>query len=133
MRRSLGLGSLGVIDVAAFGVFELTAVPLSGNRPAASRCLSVSSVVLTGIANGLTVDGGGTLRGAQAVRSEDFADTWLVAADIEGPGLDGPDQIAVWSTTGITAERPRIPVPANTLGDEFSVWGRGGSRGFSGD
>lgn len=44
---------------------------------------------------------------------------WFLAADIEGPGFEGPGHVAVWATT---ADRRRIEA-VNHLARVFSTWG----------
>jgi hypothetical protein len=51
------------------------------------------------IATGLTVQGGGTLRNAQAVKSNDKP-VWFISADIDGPGMDEEDDIGTWAKSG---------------------------------
>lgn len=83
-----------------------------------SRCVEVSSVVVDAIAIGL--DAGLTLRAAQAVRSSAFEHVYLVAADIEGPGLDRTDDIGVWATNRLDG---RGAYAASPMAEEFSDWG----------
>ena len=40
---------------------------------------------MSGIETGLTVQGGGTLKNAQAVKSEDFENVYFISAEIDGP------------------------------------------------
>ena len=44
---------------------------------------------------------------------------WFLAAEIEGPGFEGPGDVAVWATAG-----DRRPIePVNHLARVFSTWG----------
>ena len=44
---------------------------------------------------------------------------WFLAAEIEGPGFEGPGDVAVWATAG-----GRWPIePVNHLARVFSTWG----------
>ena len=85
-----------------------------------SRCEAVSDDLLAAIGSGL--DGGGlTLREGQAVRSEEREEVWFVAADIEGPGLEGTSDIAVWATNSLEVGGGLI-LSVDALAQEFSVW-----------
>lgn len=77
------------------------------------------------IAQGLTVTGGGSLRGAQAVKSNDQPNAWFLAADIQGPGLEGPTDIAVWGVGGSVSDLGSVSgiLWANVTAHEFSDWG----------
>jgi len=45
----------------------------------------VPKALVSGIETGLTVQGGGTLKNAQAVKSEDFENVYFISAEIDGP------------------------------------------------
>ena len=64
---------------------------------ATGECEQVPDVTLTLISESLTVDGG-SIRSAHQVRSKLYNNIYMVAADIEGPGLEGPDDIGVWAS-----------------------------------
>ena len=64
---------------------------------ATGECEQVPDATLTQITEALTVDGG-SIRAAHQVRSKLYNNIYMVAADIEGPGLDGPDDIGVWAS-----------------------------------
>jgi hypothetical protein len=83
-----------------------TAAPIP-SRPA-SRCVDVPSALLKRIERGLTVSGVGRLRRAKAVKSSDFIYLYMVAADVQSPGLKGEDDIAVWSTNSLHSGTPMI-------------------------
>jgi endonuclease YncB( thermonuclease family) len=66
------------------------------------RCLPVSDELVAAI-EALSYDSawaGDLLRGARAVRSPSYVHAYAVAADIEGPGMEGNDQVAVWFVPG---------------------------------
>jgi hypothetical protein len=94
---------------------------------ATSRCETPSPQLVAAISDGLTITGGGSLRGAQAVRSADFEKVWFVSADLEGSGLEGDDEIATWSTNDLDGRGMIFSV--NAVAREFSEWGSG--PGFS--
>jgi hypothetical protein len=81
----------------------------TGNQPQATgppttvvgRCERVSNAVLNAIAEGLTVTGSGTLRNGYAVKSKDFSKVYMVAADIQGVGMEGDGEIGVWATNSL--------------------------------
>jgi hypothetical protein len=95
-----------------------------------SRCLPVSKVVKQGIAEGLTVTGGGRLGRAAAVRSEDFKKVWYVSAVIRGPDF-GDDAIGTWATN-TDPTKPEISgliMAADSIAREFSDWGEAAEEG----
>ena len=64
---------------------------------ATGECEQVPEATLKQISDSLTVDGG-SIRSAYQVRSKLYNNIYMVAADIEGPGFEGPDQIGVWAS-----------------------------------
>ena len=64
---------------------------------ATGECEQVPDATLAQISESLTVDGG-SIRAAYQVRSKLYNNIYMVAADIEGPGFEGPDQIGVWAS-----------------------------------
>jgi hypothetical protein len=97
-------------------------------EPEASRCEPVSRELLDAIASGLTVTGGGTLSDGAAVKSNDFEKVWFVAAEIDGPGIEGSGDIGVWSTNGDPSGPPSgLIFAVDAVGNEFSDWGDGSS------
>jgi hypothetical protein len=84
-------------------------------------CDRASKKLLNAIASGLEVDGGGKLRNGFIVRSGDFEEVYMVAADIQGPGMEGGDDIGVWATNSPQAEGVIYAVDA--VAQEFSDWG----------
>jgi hypothetical protein len=87
------------------------------------RCEKVSSALLNAIAEGLTVTGGGTLRSGYAVKSKDFAEVYMVAADIQGVGTEGDSDIGVWATNSLDGAGLIFAVDGHAK--EFSDWGHG--------
>jgi hypothetical protein len=87
------------------------------------RCEKVSSAVLNAIAEGLTVTGGGTLRGGYAVKSKDFSKVYMVAADIQGTAMEGNGEIGVWATNSL--DGTGLILAVDGLAKEFSDWGHG--------
>ncbi len=83
------------------------------------------------ISSGLKIGGGGTIRGAQAVRSTDFERVWFVSADLQGSGLEGKTDIATWATNDLNGAGAIYSVDA--VAAEFSDWGRPPSMSMSDD
>lgn len=94
----------------------------AGGTPATggSRCEDVSAQLTDAIAKGLTVPGGATLRGAQAVKSTIAGRGWYVTADIEGPSLGAKDDLATWTTTDLTGNGKIYA--AGAFAREYSKW-----------
>ena len=87
------------------------------------RCEMVSSAVLNAIAEGLTVNGGGTLRNGYAVKSDDFSKVYMVAADIQGTGMEGDGEVGVWAMNSL--DGGGLIFAVDGLAKEFSDWGHG--------
>ena len=87
------------------------------------RCEKVSNALLNAIAEGLTVSGGGTLREGYAVKSNDFAKVYMVAADIQGTGMEGDGEVGVWATNSLDGDGLIFAVDG--FAKEFSDWGHG--------
>lgn len=125
---------LGFVLVAVVVIIGVIAVASRLNRPSAevldARCESVPSEIVRNLETGLTVDGGGSLRAAQAVRSRDHPKAWFVAADIQGTGIDGDGPIGVWATDSLDPSNPRGFIGAEPIAREFSDWGTGGDNPF---
>lgn len=92
---------------------------------ASDRCSTATSTLLSAIENGLTINGGGSLRNAQVVRSNDFENVYFVSADLEGPGLDADDDVATWATNSLDGSGPIFSVDA--VASEMSDWGNSGA------
>jgi hypothetical protein len=73
------------------------------------------------IEEGLTVSGGGSLRNARAVKSNDLEKVYMVAADIQGDGMEGNDDIGVWATNSLQGNGLIFSVDG--FAKEFSDWG----------
>ena len=95
-----------------------------------TRCLEVPADKVEGIATGLK--GGTTLRSAQAVKSKDYEKVWIISAEIEGPGVEGDDQIGTWASNGLTASEGLI-LSIDGFAKQFSDWpdGSKSKAGFS--
>ena len=86
-----------------------------------ASCRRAPETVLERIEAGLEVDGGGKLRNGYVVRSGDFKRVYMVAADIQGPGLEGNDDIGVWSVNSLG--NGGFTFAVDKVAQEFSDWG----------
>lgn len=95
-----------------------------------SRCLPVSAPLKRAIAEGLTVQGGGSLGKAAAVRSEDFEEIWYVSAVIRGPGM-GDDPVGTWAANIDPAAKDPggLLTAADAIARAFSDWGAAAQEG----
>jgi hypothetical protein len=84
-----------------------------------ANCEAAPSALAAAISSGLL--GGTHLSGARMVRHPDRQDVWLIAAEIDGPGIDGPGEIGVWATTDPSGSGSIFSISA--FADEFSDWG----------
>jgi hypothetical protein len=135
MRLRLILGCVLLVVLAACGgndepsqqpqakPAETRAAPTTATT-VPSRCEKVSSAVLKAIAEGLTVSGGGgSLRNGHAVKSKDFSKVYMVAADIQGDGMEGNGEVGVWTTNSL--EGTGLIFAVDSFAKEFSDWGHG--------
>jgi hypothetical protein len=90
-----------------------------------SRCEKVPPGLVKAIESGLTVTGGGSLTEAWAVKSEDFKRVYFVSADIDGPGLEGTDDIGTWAKSGPLRVGRGLILAVDAVANEFSDWGDG--------
>lgn len=88
-----------------------------------SSCSNASSALLTAIEQGLTVTGGGSLSEGATVKSADFSEVWFVAAEIDGPGMEGGGEVGVWATNSLSGSGSIFAV--NAIANEFSDWADG--------
>lgn len=84
--------------------------------------------MIAAIAQGLTVDGGGTLDAstARAVRSADFERVYFIAAEIDGPGMEAAGEVGVWASNRLEPGAGLV-FAVDGLAHEFSDWGDGGA------
>ncbi len=97
-EKALFLIAVVILAVAACGGETSEREQKEQDRLSATgECEQVPDSTLTQITNSLTVEGG-SIRAAFQVRSKLYNNIYMVAADIQGPGLDGPDDIGVWAS-----------------------------------
>lgn len=115
-----------VLVGAVLGITGCGSSSSSSEAPSdTSRCLDVPPSIVAAIEEGLTVTGGGSLRLAQAVRSDDFLRVYFISADIQGSGLTATDDVGTWSTNKL--ENHGVIFAVDEMAKEFSEWGDGGS------
>jgi len=112
-----------IITVSLLAVFFLVSCGDS-SQPNTSRGIEVSQAMLSNIASGLTVSGGGSLRDGWAVKSNDFNSLYFIAAEIDGPGLEGNGEIGLWATNRLEPGQGLI-LSVDSFAKEFSVWPHG--------
>jgi hypothetical protein len=134
-RKIIGLLMGLLVFVALLGVFtdksdaDAAAVPRTAvaqaTAAASARCLSVPRGLVKAIATGLTVNGGGTLHHARAVRSRDFKRVYFISAEIDGPGMKGRGDIGTWVKSGPLRVGGGLIFAVDGFANEFSDWGDG--------
>jgi hypothetical protein len=89
--------------LAALGLVLAVAIFTQGGH-SGNRCQVAPQELVSSIAEGLTAQGGATLRNGQVVKSSmTFTipgrtpdPVYMVAADIQAAGMEGTDDVAVW-------------------------------------
>ena len=114
--------------IALLVVFLVLAACSNGDSTSSkSSCMFVDDSVTTLIQDGLTVTGGGTLRSAWAVLNPASPGSYFVAAEIDGPGMEGNGEIGVWMTrldlNGTFEGGTSYIASVNAMAEEFSEWG----------
>lgn len=91
----------------------------------ASRCESVPASMVAVLEDALTVQGGGAISEAAAVRSGSFERLYFVAAEIQGAGLEGSGDVGVWASNRLKGGAG-LTFSVNAMAEEFSQFGPGG-------
>ena len=92
------------------------------------RCLKVKDDWVALIESGVRPETDATIRRARAVRAPGFEISGLLPADLQGPGLAGSDNIAVWTTESFrepTSETLMSVLEVNSgksLAFDYSNW-----------
>jgi len=123
---ALGLGACGEEAAREAG----SDVPTQATAPAEAKektkpaCERASRKLLDAIATGLEVSGGGgRLTRGYVVKSGEFARVYMVAAEIDGPGLQDDGDVGVWATNSKTPDGMIFAIDG--AAQEFSDWGDG--------
>lgn len=89
------------------------------------ECIPVPKARIKGMETGLTVKGGSLRMPAYAVKSDDFEKVWMMAVELDAPGLKGDGDIGVWGTNGDPTDTTDfgLTLAANGIAREFSDWG----------
>lgn len=85
-------------------------------------CKRVPADVVAGIQEGITTRGV-KLRNAWAVHSDDLENAWYISGDLQGPGLEGADDIATWAKSGDLVVGGGLLIASNDVAKDFSDWG----------
>lgn len=123
---------VGIIIVLSIGGAVWGAISGRGSTSTgttvATRCRSVTASDLGNLSSGM--EDGFIIRGAFVVESDDYADVDFVAAEIDGPGLEGDGHTGVWAVGGSLAN-PSVIMAINPLADANSVWPLGSTTDFN--
>jgi hypothetical protein len=95
------------------------ASPVADQSPS-GLCEAAPAALVTAVSEGLVT--GTSLTEARMVRDPERDDTWLVAAELDGPGITGEGEIGVWAT-----DRPDDPTmiwSVDAFALQFSDWPR---------
>jgi hypothetical protein len=84
-----------------------------------SRCLNVPANIVANINEGFNTEGL-SIQKAKAVKSKDFGSVYFISGDIQGPGLEGNDEIATFATNKL--DSPGIYLSVDNIAKEFSVF-----------
>lgn len=79
-------------------------------------------MVTQGLADGLDVAGEGTLRNAYGVKSADYSDVWFIAAEIDGPGMEGDGEVGIWVKNGSLQTFEGLTMSVDGIANNMSVW-----------
>lgn len=117
---TVGLFVLILIAGAIVGSGGGTSGEAAQERPP-TPCQKASAEARRSLEAGLTIDGSGTIRAVYVAESHEYPGDWYIAGELQGPGLDSKNEIAVWVTGHVEPSLGK-PDAANGLAAEFSVW-----------
>lgn len=129
-RRDWGIAVVAVVILIVIVVVVRRGDDSDGGGPAAeATCQVAPSSVVGKIAGGL--EDGLSLRRAYYAPASRGPEWYFVAGDLEGPGLEGNDEIATFATSDLGGGGLTFAVDA--VANEFTDWGDGRSTdaGFS--
>jgi hypothetical protein len=87
--------------------------------PANSRCEPATSALMTPLGNSLKSERD-SLENGQVVKSRDHSDIYFVSAELEGPGLFDPGDVATWATTSPGGAEAIFSV--DELAKDYTTW-----------
>jgi hypothetical protein len=87
--------------------------------PANSRCEPATSALMTPLGNSLKSERD-SLENGQVVKSRDHSDIYFVSAELEGPGLFDPGDVATWATTSPGGAEAIFSV--DQLAKDYTTW-----------
>lgn len=111
-----------LLVVFIFNVSEQDAglSPVTTNEDLKLRCLPVPAVIAQRLNDGLNINGGGSIRNLQAVKSNDFASVYFISGDLQGSGLEGEGDIATFATNKM--DETGLTLSVDAVATEFSDW-----------
>ncbi len=101
---------------------EMTTTAEAEEPEQSEDCQPVPADLVAAIEEGFTAKGV-KLRNAYAVRSNDLENAWYISGDLQGPGLEGDDEIATWAKSGDLVVGGGLLIASNSVAKEFSDWG----------
>lgn len=117
------LGLALLVVVGGEGDEETVSTDTNGDNQqqeqVSSRCEDVSRDMVESMESGLT--GNVTLSEAAAVKSDDFNKAWFIAAEIDGPGLEGKGDVGVWMSNSLDPGSG-VTMAVDAVAQEFSDW-----------
>lgn len=93
-----------------------------------SRCEDVPDFIVQRLEDSLNTEGI-TLRNIKAVKSNDFESVYFISADLQGPGLEGENDIATFATNKL--DYSGLTFSADYVAKEFSDWPLGSTTKFN--
>jgi hypothetical protein len=84
-----------------------------------NRCENAPEFIVQRLEYGLNTDGV-TLRDVKTVKSNDFESVYFISADLQGPGLEGENDIATFSTNKLDSSGLIFSV--DNIAEEFFDW-----------
>ncbi|AEL26868.1 hypothetical protein [Cyclobacterium marinum] len=93
-----------------------------------NRCEDVPDSIAQRLIFGLNTDGI-TLRNVKVVKSKDFESVYFISGDLQGPGLEGENDIATFATNRL--DNSGLFFSVNYVAEEFSDWPLGSKTDFN--
>jgi hypothetical protein len=103
-----------------FGLILAACGGKASSRPAVVDCQAAPNAIVEAIETGLL--GGTRLSRTAMVRDPERSNVWLVAGEIDGPGVEEQGDVGVWATNN--PQDPGTVYAVDPYADQFSDWGR---------